>query len=120
MVATLARRRDLEVVWYLPYVGEARRVEEALSSPLHSLVVPTPLEGHSTSAPSWTFSPGCSSLTGARVGALLGVAYLRDGRLAGEGLAQTRAPQRYGITSLAQALEGELATGPVREASADG
>jgi hypothetical protein len=41
------------------------------------------------------------------LGEWMGVAWLRDGRLSPEGVARSRAPQRYGITTLAQALAGE-------------
>lgn len=44
-------------------------------------------------------------------GSWLGVRYVRDGHLVGAGLADTRAPQRYGLTTLAQALEGEVEGG---------
>lgn len=47
----------------------------------------------------------------AEVGEWMGVPWLRDGRLSPEGVARSRAPQRYGINTLAQALAGELDAG---------
>lgn len=47
----------------------------------------------------------------AEVGEWMGVPWLRDGRLSPEGVARSRAPQRYGINTLAEALAGELDPG---------
>lgn len=42
------------------------------------------------------------------VGAWMGVVWLREGRLSPEGVARSRAPQRYGVKTLAEALAGEF------------
>lgn len=43
----------------------------------------------------------------AELGERMGVPWLRDGRLSPEAVARSRAPQRYGITTVTEALAGE-------------